>query len=123
MPQAVVLPEPWRPAIRITVGGLGEKVIRRADSPISAVSSSFTIFTTCWPGLRLSITSLPSARSLTAAVKRAHDLEVDVRLEQREADLAHRLVDVVLVQLAARADVGEHGLELVGEGVEHGLQG
>jgi hypothetical protein len=47
------------------------------------------------------------------------DAEVDVRLEQREADLAHRLADVVLVQLAARADVGEGRLELVGEKVEH----
>jgi hypothetical protein len=38
-------------------------------------------------------------------------LEVDVRLEQREADLAHRLVDVVLGELSARADVAEGGLE------------
>ena len=52
----------------ITVGGVGESVICRDDSPISAVSSSFTIFTTCWPGSRLSITSWPSARSLTASV-------------------------------------------------------
>jgi hypothetical protein len=47
------------------------------------------------------------------------DLEVHVRLEQREAHLAHRLVHVVLGQLAARADVAEGALEAVGEGVEH----
>ena len=47
------------------------------------------------------------------------DLEVDVGLEQREADLAHGLVDVVLGQRAAGADVGEGRLELLGEGVEH----
>ena len=41
------------------------------------------------------------------------DLEVDVRLEQGEADLAHRRVDVGLAQLAARADVGEGRLEAV----------
>ncbi len=41
----------------------------RAESPISAVSSSFTIFTTCWPGLRLSITSWPRQRSFTTDVK------------------------------------------------------
>ena len=41
------------------------------------------------------------------------DLEVDVGLEQGEADLAHRRVDVALVQLAARADVGEGRLEAV----------
>ena len=42
-----------------------------------------------------------------------------VRLEQREAHLAHRGVDVVLAQLAARANVAESGLEAVGERVEH----
>ena len=55
--QAVVLPDPWRPAIRITVGGVGANVTWREDSPISWVSSSFTILTTCWPGLRDSSTS------------------------------------------------------------------
>jgi len=65
---AVVFPDPCRPAIRITVGGLGESVIRLDESPIRAVSSSFTIFTTCWPGFSDSITSPPRARSFTAAV-------------------------------------------------------
>ena len=37
--------------------------------PISAVSSSWTIFTTCWPGVRLFVTSAPSARSRTRATK------------------------------------------------------
>jgi hypothetical protein len=50
-----------------------------------------------------------------------HDAKVDVGFEQRQADLPHRLVDVVLVQLAARADIGENRLELVGENVEHRL--
>ena len=48
------------------------------------------------------------------------DFEVDVRLEQREADLAHRLGDRLLVEASATADSTERGLELVGEGVEHG---
>ena len=48
------------------------------------------------------------------------DLEVDVGLEQRETDLAHRLVDVVLGQRAVGTDVGERLLELLGKGVEHG---
>ena len=39
------------------------------------------------------------------------DAEVDVGLEQREADLAHGLVDVVLGQRAVRAHVGEGLLE------------
>ncbi len=47
------------------------------------------------------------------------DLEVDVRLEQREAHLAHRARDRLLVEGAAAAEVAEGALELVGEGVEH----
>jgi hypothetical protein len=49
-----------------------------------------------------------------------HDLEVDVRLEQREPDLAHGLRDRLLVEAALAAEVAKGVLELVGEGVEHG---
>ena len=49
----------------------------------------------------------------------AHDREVDVRLEQREADLAHRTRDRLLVELALLAQVAEGALQLVGEAVEH----
>ena len=48
----------------------------------------------------------------------AHDLEVDVGLEQRQADLAHRLRDRVLVELAAPPEVAEGRLQLVCQGVE-----
>ncbi len=48
------------------------------------------------------------------------DLEVDVGLEQGEADLAHRLGDVVLGQRPVGPDVGERRLQLLREGVEHG---
>ena len=41
------------------------------------------------------------------------DLEVHVRLQQREAHLAHRLRDVLLGQLAARADIAEGLLKAV----------
>ena len=47
------------------------------------------------------------------------DLVVDVGLEQGETDLAHRLVDVVLAQLSARAQVRHRALEALGELVEH----
>jgi hypothetical protein len=47
-------------------------------------------------------------------------VEVDVRLEQGEADLAHRSRDVVLAQASARAEVAERVAESVGEGVKHG---
>ena len=65
---AVVLPDPCRPARRITVGGRAN-ARRESPVPMSSVSSSWTIFTTCWPGVRLLRTSCPSARSLTDAVK------------------------------------------------------
>jgi hypothetical protein len=45
--------------------------------------------------------------------ERLDDLEVDVGLQQSEADLPHRRVDVGLGQLAARPDVGQGRLEAV----------
>ncbi len=62
----VVLPEPWRPVIRITVGG------RDADSsglgsapPRTATISSRTTRRTAWSGVRLFRTSCPVARART----------------------------------------------------------
>ena len=104
--QAVVLPEPWSPAIRITVGPELAKARSRLAPPISSASSSLTIFTTCWPGLRLSSTPSPRQRSRDLRGELLDDLEVDVRLEQGEPDLAHGAVDVGLGQLAARANAG-----------------
>ncbi len=66
---------------------------------------------------------LPEGPLLDRRGELLHDLEVHVGLEQREPHLAHRLVDVVLGQLAARADIVEGGLEPVGEGVEHQVRG
>ena len=117
---AVVLPEPCRPAMRITVGGRGENVMPAEAPPISAASSSWTIFTTCWPGLSCADDLGAEAALLDGRRELLDDLEVDVGLEQRETDLAHRLVDVVLGQRAVGADVGERLLELLGKGVEHG---
>ena len=116
---AVVLPEPCRPAMRITVGGRGENVMPAAAPPMSFVSSSLTILTTCWPGLSCADDLLAERALLELLGELADDLEVDVGLEQREADLAHRRVDVVLGQRPALADVGEGLLELLGEGVKH----
>ena len=50
---------------------MGGRPKARCESPepMSAVSSSWTIFTTCCPGVRLFRTSWPSARSFTEAVK------------------------------------------------------
>ena len=105
--------------MRMIVGGRGENVSPADAPPISAVSSSLTILTTCWPGLSCLETSTPRQPLLHRRRELLDDLEVDVGLEQREADLAHRGVDVVLGQRAALADRGERALELLGEGVEH----
>src|SRR5215204_3743790 len=52
----------------MTVGGRGEKLRPAEAPPISEVSSSLTILTTCWPGLSWRWTSMPRARSLTVPV-------------------------------------------------------
>ena len=48
------------------------------------------------------------------------DLEVDVRLEQRQADLAHGGVDVGLADPAAAGQAVERLAQSLAEGVEHG---
>ena len=60
------------------------------------------------------------ARSLTRADEVLDDLVVDVRLEEREADLAHRGVDVGLGDAAVAGQLAEGVAQAVGEGVEHG---
>jgi hypothetical protein len=64
----------------------------------------------------------PERALLDRARELLDDLEVDIGLEQREADLAHRPGDVLLGQGAALAHAGERALELLGKGVEHPLQ-
>ena len=54
--------------MRMIVGGRGENVSPADAPPISAVSSSLTILTTCWPGLSCLETSTPRHRSFTVAV-------------------------------------------------------
>ena len=47
------------------------------------------------------------------------DLEVDVRLEQCQSDLAHRLLDVALGQSAPLTHIAQRRLQLLGQRVEH----
>ena len=91
----------------------------RSPADSSAVSSSWTIFTTCWPAVRLSRISAPIGALAHARDEVLDDLEVDVGLEQREADLAHRGVDVGLGHAAATGQPGEGLAEAVAEAVEH----
>ena len=51
--------------------------------------------------------------------ERAHDLERDVRLEQRAPDLAHRGVDVLLREGASAGQFIEYAGELFGQALEH----
>ena len=68
MALVVVLPEPCRPAIRMTAGG-APRLSSLEVLPRIATSSSWTIFTTIWPGVMLLITSWPTARSRTLATR------------------------------------------------------
>ena len=93
-------------------GAAAFRLIGTAPAPPScSIITSLTIFTTCWPGETLASTSWPTARSRTLAMKSLHHGQRHVGVQQREADLAQRVVDVGLAQRAAAAqpveDAGE----------------
>jgi hypothetical protein len=50
----------------------------------------------------------------------AGDLEVDVCLQEGEADLAHRLRDRLVVEAALAAEIAQRRLQAAGERIEHG---
>ena len=94
-------------------------MIFSAVPPRILTSSSLTALTTCWPGVRLRESSAPTS-SLAQARDDVPDYQqVDVRLEQRHADLPQRLVDVLLVQPAPAAQARENAFEPVGKRLEH----
>ena len=92
----------------------------RSPAESSATSSSLTIFTTCWPAVRLSRISCADGPLADAGDEVLDDLEVDVGLEQGEADLAHGGIDVGLADPAAAGQVAERLAQPLAEGVEHG---
>src|ERR1700733_2118647 len=63
LPEVVVLPEPWRPAMRITLGGWEDFWKRAVSLPRTLMSSSWTILTICSEGLRAVATFSPMARA------------------------------------------------------------
>ena len=111
----VVLPEPCRPTIRITTGGVARRASSGAASspPSISTSASLTILTTCWPGVTERSTCWPTAFSVTAIDEAADHRQRDVGLEQRDAHLAHRLADVLLLQRAAPAQLVEDAAEAI----------
>ena len=75
-------------------------VSRALVPPISAVSSSLTILMTCWAGVRLSSTSVPTAPLGDVRHEVLDDLVADVGLQQGQTYLAHGLADVGFGQAA-----------------------
>ena len=62
----VVLPEPCRPTIRIGAGGEAMRRCPGSPSPLSiSISASWTILTTCCPGVTDLVTAWPRALSVT----------------------------------------------------------
>src|ERR1700730_10356080 len=60
-----VLPEPWRPASMMIVGGFEAETSPTVLPPSIRTSSSWTILITCWPGVRDLSTSSPRASAFT----------------------------------------------------------
>ncbi len=79
------------------------------------VSSSWTIFDDLLTGSQALRHLLAERTLLDGGGELLDDGQVDVRLEQREPDLAHRLRDRLLVELSARAEAAEDRLQLVAE--------
>ena len=65
----VVLPEPWRPTIMITAGGLTLRSSSAVSEPSVSTSASWTILTTICPGVTERSTSWPTAFSVTWSTK------------------------------------------------------
>ncbi len=65
----VVLPEPCRPTIMMATGGTALRSMVWPSEPSVAISSSWTILTTIWPGVTDLTTVAPTACSRTRSVK------------------------------------------------------
>ena len=86
----------------MTVGGLDETSSLELVEPMSSISSSLTIFYDLLPGRERFEHLLADRLFRHARHKVLDDRIIDVRLQQRNAYLAHRLLDIALGQLAAR---------------------
>ena len=114
----VVLPEPWRPTSEITAGLPCRWNVRSpADSSVDelVVDDLHDLLARAQAGQDLRADRLLA----DPADEVLHDLEVDVGLEQRQPDLAHRRIDVGLADAAAAGQAGERLAQSIAEGVEH----
>ena len=119
LPAVVVLPEPCRPAIRMTVGGCEANLKRAVSLPSRAISSSRTILMTCSEGERAVRTSVPTALTRICSIRSSDDVEVDVGFEQGHADFAQGFGDVFFSERALAAEGLEGALEFVGKVFKH----
>ena len=87
--------------------------------PSSFTSSSCTMPTTCWPGVRLFSTSSPSARASTRATKSRATATLDVGLEQRAAHVPQAVADVLRRQPALAGELADHASQAFGKGVSN----
>jgi hypothetical protein len=118
----VVLPEPCRPTIRIAAGGLSIFSAPGSPSPVSTwTSSSWTILTTCWPGVTDLVIAWPVAL-LHPANEIARHGQRDIGFQQRHAHLAQGGLDVVLAQRALLGQPVEDAREAFGKRFEHGAR-
>ena len=69
LPAVVVLPEPCKPAIKITAGGLVAIFNGAASPPSISIKASWTILITCWSGRTARMLATPTAFSRTFSVK------------------------------------------------------
>ena len=69
LPAVVVFPEPCRPAIKMTAGGLTATFSGAASPPSTSTRTSLTILITCWSGRTAFRTSTPTACSRTRDIK------------------------------------------------------
>ena len=103
----------------IATGGGAARLSGVAWPPMSAVSSALTILRNCCSGVRLASTSWPSALVRTPLGEVLDHLEMHVGLEQRQAHVAHRVLDVALGDLADTAQLTDGLIEFFAQGVEH----
>jgi hypothetical protein len=105
--------------MRMTVGGWEANLKRAVSLPRTLTSSSRTILTICSEGERAVATFVAEGLGADVLDEVFDDVEVDVGLEEGEADLAQGVGDVLVGDGALAAEGLEGALELVGKVFKH----
>ena len=107
----VVLPEPCRPAMRMTAGGCVARLSALFSSPMMRTSSLLTVLIKAWSGESFRLTSWPTAAFFDGLDDFFDDRQGNVRLNQRHAYVAQRLGDVFFGDAALAAQFFEGALQ------------